>query len=67
MEEQRQNSFSMIQKVAYMTESEEERAARAGVEIGVASTKAFTTQLVALLVLTIELAKPHKIDSTQEA
>lgn len=40
---------------------------RAGVEIGVASTKAFTTQLVALLVLTIELAKRHKIDSTQEA
>ncbi|MGB6976240.1 MAG: glutamine--fructose-6-phosphate transaminase (isomerizing) [Gammaproteobacteria bacterium] len=38
---------------------------RAGVEIGVASTKAFTTQLVALLMLSIVLAKyrvPQQID-----
>jgi glucosamine--fructose-6-phosphate aminotransferase (isomerizing) len=38
---------------------------RAGMEIGVASTKAFTTQLVALLMLSIVLAKyhaPHPID-----
>lgn len=32
---------------------------RAGREIGVASTKAFTTQLVALLLLTLTLAKKH--------
>ncbi len=32
---------------------------RAGREIGVASTKAFTTQLVALLLLTLTLAKYH--------
>lgn len=32
---------------------------RAGREIGVASTKAFTTQLVALLLLTLTLAKLH--------
>ena len=30
---------------------------RAGTEIGVASTKAFTTQLVALFLLTLTLAK----------
>lgn len=39
----------------------------AGPEIGVASTKAFTTQLVALLLLTICLGKSkQKIDSEQE-
>ena len=32
---------------------------RAGVEIGVASTKAFTTQLAALFLLTLALAKTH--------
>ena len=32
---------------------------RAGTEIGVASTKAFTTQLVALFTLTLALAKAH--------
>ena len=34
---------------------------RAGIEIGVASTKAFTTQLVSLFILTITLAKNKKI------
>ncbi len=34
----------------------------AGPEVGVASTKAFTTQLVALLLLVIELAKRNEID-----
>jgi glucosamine--fructose-6-phosphate aminotransferase (isomerizing) len=33
---------------------------RAGPEIGVASTKAFTTQLASLLLLTVTLAKMHK-------
>ena len=36
-------------KLAYIT--------RAGVEIGVASTKAFTTQLVGLFLLTLALAQ----------
>ena len=41
---------------------------RAGAEIGVASTKAFTTQLVALFALTGVLAKLHgRIDAAQEA
>ena len=41
---------------------------RAGVEIGVASTKAFTTQLTALFLLTICLAKVKgRIDSETEA
>jgi len=40
---------------------------QAGPEIGVASTKAFTTQLVALLLLTIVLGKTRRIDPEQEA
>ncbi len=41
---------------------------RAGVEIGVASTKAFTTQLVGLFLLTLTLAKQRgKLDEAQEA
>ncbi|MCS3903537.1 glucosamine--fructose-6-phosphate aminotransferase (isomerizing) [Methylohalomonas lacus] len=39
---------------------------RAGPEIGVASTKAFTTQLVALLLLTIALGRRNRIDSELE-
>lgn len=41
---------------------------RAGVEIGVASTKAFTSQLVALYLLTLVFAKLHgRLNSTEEA
>ncbi len=41
---------------------------RAGVEIGVASTKAFTTQLVALFLLTLTLAKTRgRLSAEQEA
>ncbi|ORU94700.1 MAG: glutamine--fructose-6-phosphate aminotransferase [Cycloclasticus sp. symbiont of Poecilosclerida sp. M] len=39
---------------------------RAGPEIGVASTKAFTTQLAALLLLVIALGKHHKITEQKE-
>ena len=39
---------------------------RAGIEIGVASTKAFTTQLAALLMLTIVLARRRGIDAGTE-
>jgi len=41
---------------------------RAGVEIGVASTKAFTTQLVALFLLTLSLAQQRgRLSDAQEA
>jgi glucosamine--fructose-6-phosphate aminotransferase (isomerizing) len=40
---------------------------RAGPEIGVASTKAFTTQLVALLLLTIVLGRRHGMRKEMEA
>ncbi len=39
---------------------------RAGPEIGVASTKAFTTQLMALLLLTVTLERFHRLDQVQE-
>ena len=39
---------------------------RAGPEIGVASTKAFTTQLAALQMLVIALAKHHSADVERE-
>jgi len=39
----------------------------AGPEIGVASTKAFTTQLVALLLLTIALGRRHALGKNDEA
>jgi glutamine---fructose-6-phosphate transaminase (isomerizing) len=41
---------------------------RAGVEVGVASTKAFTTQLTALFLLTLAMAQVHgRLDEQQEA
>ena len=45
-----------------MRESELTLMTRAGPEIGVASTKAFTTQLTALALLALELARHHGID-----
>lgn len=39
---------------------------RAGVEIGVASTKAFTTQLSALLMLTLALGREHQLSKEME-
>jgi len=47
-------------------ESELVLMTRAGPEIGVASTKAFTTQLVALMLLTIALGRRHRIDPARE-
>lgn len=40
---------------------------RAGPEIGVASTKAFTTQLVALLMAVVVLGRRHKLSAEREA
>jgi glucosamine--fructose-6-phosphate aminotransferase (isomerizing) len=39
----------------------------AGPEIGVASTKAFTTQLTALMLLVIALGRRHRLDAAAEA
>ncbi len=39
---------------------------RAGTEIGVASTKAFTTQLVSLLMLILAIARRHGLDAETE-
>jgi len=39
---------------------------RAGPEIGVASTKAFTTQLMALLLLTVTLGRGRRLDQGEE-
>lgn len=39
---------------------------RAGTEIGVASTKAFTTQLTALLMLTVALGRQHELPTDLE-
>lgn len=48
-------------------ESELVLITRAGPEIGVASTKAFTTQLTALLMLAMVLGRKHKLDAQKEA
>lgn len=40
---------------------------RAGAEIGVASTKAFTTQLTALLMLTLAVGKHHNLPTEKQA
>lgn len=54
-----QSSLVRESDLALMTE--------AGPEIGVASTKAFTTQLVALMLLTIVLGRRHGMDKEEEA
>ena len=48
-------------------ESEVVLMTRAGPEIGVASTKAFTTQLVALMLLTLALGRQHGMPAALEA
>jgi len=50
-----------VNNSALVRESELVYLTRAGVEIGVASTKAFTTQLVALLLLTLALGRRRGI------
>jgi glucosamine--fructose-6-phosphate aminotransferase (isomerizing) len=52
---------------ALVRESDLVLLTRAGREIGVASTKAFTTQLVGLLLLTAVLGRYHKLDAKTEA
>lgn len=57
-----------VPESALMRQSRLKFLTRAGPEIGVASTKAFTTQLIALYVLTHVLAKQRgQLNATQEA
>lgn len=51
---------------AMVRESQLACITRAGVEVGVASTKAFTTQLAALFLLTLTLAKTRGLLSAEE-
>jgi glucosamine--fructose-6-phosphate aminotransferase (isomerizing) len=51
-----------VPESSIVRESELTLMTRAGPEIGVASTKAFTTQLTALALLALELARHHGID-----
>lgn len=52
-----------VPESSLVRESEWALMTKAGPEIGVASTKAFTTQLTALLLLVIAIGKHHKIDN----
>ena len=56
-----------VPESSLVRESELSMMTRAGPEIGVASTKAFTTQLVAILLLIVVLARRHGIPAEIEA
>ena len=56
-----------VPESSLVRESELVLLTHAGPEIGVASTKAFTTQLTALLLLTINLARYNGMDADAEA
>jgi len=55
-----------VPESSLVRESDVALMTRAGPEIGVASTKAFTTQLVALRLLTLALAKRNGLSAAQE-
>jgi glucosamine--fructose-6-phosphate aminotransferase (isomerizing) len=55
-----------VPESSLVRESDVALMTRAGPEIGVASTKAFTTQLVALRLLTLALARRRGMDAEQE-
>ena len=55
-----------VAESSLIRESELVLMTRAGAEIGVASTKAFTTQLVALLMLVIAIGKRFKLTAEKE-
>ena len=57
----------MYLKSSLVRESDLSLMTRAGPEIGVASTKAFTTQLVAILLLILVLARRHGLHAEIEA
>ena len=56
-----------VPESSVVRESELVLMTRAGPEIGVASTKAFTTQLAALALLSIELARTHGVSAERYA
>jgi len=56
-----------VPESSLVRESDVSLMTRAGTEIGVASTKAFTTQLVALRLLTVALARRKGLTREQEA
>src|SRR6186997_3189507 len=56
-----------VPESSLVRESELVMLTRAGPEIGVASTKAFTTQLAALSMLVVALAKHHGLDAKRYA
>lgn len=60
-------SVCNVPESSLVRESELVLMTRAGPEIGVASTKAFTTQLVALMLFTLALARTHGMSSEDEA
>jgi glucosamine--fructose-6-phosphate aminotransferase (isomerizing) len=60
-------SICNVPESSLVRESDLVLMTHAGPEIGVASTKAFTTQLVAMLLLTIVLGRRHLISSETEA
>ena len=60
-------SICNVAESSLVRESDLVLMTRAGPEIGVASTKAFTTQLVALLLLIIVLGRRHQLDDALEA
>ena len=55
-----------VPESSLVRESELVLLTHAGMEIGVASTKAFTTQLVSLLLLTVVLARRHGLSAATE-
>ena len=55
-----------VPESSLVRESELVMLTRAGPEIGVASTKAFTTQIAALCMLVLGLGKTHNIDEERE-
>ena len=55
-----------VPESSLVRESQLSLLTHAGPEIGVASTKAFTTQLIALLLLVVSIGRHHKIDAAQE-
>ncbi|HVY24046.1 MAG TPA: glutamine--fructose-6-phosphate transaminase (isomerizing) [Steroidobacteraceae bacterium] len=59
-------SICNVPESSLVRESELVMLTRAGPEIGVASTKAFTTQLAALNLLVVALAKTHGTDADRE-
>jgi len=59
-------SICNVAESSITRESELVFLTRAGAEIGVASTKAFTTQLVSLLLLVLSIARRHGLDTDVE-